>query len=153
MDSSRPAAQEVPVDVLPPVPHDAHRSVFAGPGEPPLAGLKTFYHPASGVVILGVDFVVFGTEAISGFLDTPIMSVVAFLVTFPLVFLIQRRWCADRNSVAFGKAFLGAFMAGLPFSIAGTIYGAAILMLSGLPHHPVEMLKRMATGQKLVNPK
>jgi hypothetical protein len=149
----RSTAHEVPVDVLPPVPQDAHRSVFAEPGEPPLSGLKTFYHPASGVVILGIDFIVFGTEAVSGFLDTPLMSVVAFLATFPLVFFVQRRWSLDRLPVAFGKAFLGAFMAGLPFSIAGTIYGAAILALSGLPHHPVEMLKRMATGQKLVNPK
>jgi hypothetical protein len=153
MEPFRPAAQEVPVDVLPPVPHDAHRSVFAAPGEPPLAGLKSFYHPGSGVVILGIDFIVFGTEAVSGFLDTPIMSVVAFLATFPLVFFIQRKWSGNSNATAFGKAFLGAFMAGLPFSIAGTIYGAAILALSGLPHHPVEMLKRMATGQKLVNPK
>jgi hypothetical protein len=149
----RSTAPEVPVDILPPVPHDAHSSVFAAPGEPPLSGLKTFYHPASGVVILGIDFIVFGTEAVSGFLDTPLMSVVAFLATFPLVFFVQRRWSLDRLPAAFGKAFLGAFMAGLPFSIAGTIYGAAILALSGLPHHPVEMLKRMATGQKLVNPK
>lgn len=153
MESSRPGVKEVPVDVLPPVPQDAHRSVFAQPGEPPLAGFRTFYHPASGVIILGIDFIVFGTEAVSGFLDTPIMSVVAFLVTFPLVFIVQRRWGLDKRSVALGKAFLGAFMAGLPFSIAGTLYGAAILALSGLPHHPVEMLKRMATGQKLVNQK
>lgn len=153
MQPFRSSAREVPVDVLPPVPHDAHRSVFAAPGEPPLAGLKTFYHPGSGVAILGIDFLVFGTELFTGFLTTPIMSVVAFIVTFFCVFFIQRKWALDRSSVAFGKAFLGAFMAGLPFSIAGTIYGGAILALSGLPHHPVEMLRRAVSGQKLVGPK
>ena len=153
MEPFRSTAREVPVDVLPPVPHDAHRSIFAAPGEAPLKGLKTFYHPASGVAILGIDFVVFGTELFTGFLDTPIMCVLAFLITFPVVFAIQRTWSGDRDSAAFGKAFLGAFMAGLPFSIAGTLYGAAILALSGLPHHPVEMLKRFASGQKLINPK
>ena len=57
------------------------------------------------------------------------------------------------NSTALGKAFLGAFMAGLPFSIAGTIYGAAILALSGLPHHPVEMAKRLISNRPMVDPK
>jgi len=114
--------------------------------------LKTFYHPASGIAILGIDFFVFGTELFSGFLDTPIMCVVAFVTTLPLVYLIQTKWSRDRGSVAFWKAFAGAFMAGLPFSIAGTIYGAAVLALSGLPHHPIEMVKRLMAGKGLSSP-
>jgi hypothetical protein len=152
MDTSSSTVREVPVTVLPPVPADAH-SPWAAPGEPPLAGLKTFYHPASGIAILGIDFLVFGTELFSGFLDTPFMCVFAFLVTFPLVFAIQKKWGLNPTSTALGKAFLGAFMAGLPFSIAGTIYGAAILALSGLPHHPVEMARRLASGRPMVDPK
>jgi hypothetical protein len=142
-------AREVPVDVLPPVPHDAALPTH----RPPLADVKTFYHPASGVVILGVDLLVFGPEFLSGFLDTPFMCVLAFLVTFPLVYLIQKRWSGDGGATALGKALLGAFMAGLPFSIAGTIYGAAILALSGLPHHPLEMAKRIMSGRPIVDPK
>src|SRR5579871_4073208 len=142
----------VQVEVLPPVPADA-RSPWSGPGEPPLSRLKTFYHPASGLAILGIDFVVFGTELVSGFLDTPFLSILAFLVTFPLVFVIQKKWSLDRNGAALGKALLGAFMAGLPFSIAGTIYGAAILALSGLPHHPVEMARRFLAGRPMVDSK
>jgi hypothetical protein len=152
MDPSPSTAREVPVDVLPPIPAEAH-SPWARPGEPPLAGLKTFYHPASGIAILGIDFLVFGTELFSGFLDTPIMCVFAFLITFPVVFAIQKKWGGNPNSTALGKAFLGAFMAGLPFSIAGTIYGAAILALSGLPHHPVEMAKRLISNRSMVDPK
>ena len=143
METSPSTAREVPVDVLPPVPADAH-SPWARPGEPPLAGLKTFYHPASGIAILGIDFLVFGTELFSGFLDTPFMCVFAFLVTFPIVFAIQKKWGGNPNSTAFGKAFLGAFMVGLPFPITGTMLGAAILALSGLPHHPVDAVKKLA---------
>lgn len=146
--------REVPVDVLPPVPGDARHSDSRTPAttQPPLAGLKTFYHPASGIAILVIDFVIFGTELFSGFLDVPIMCVVAFLITLPLIYQIQRKWSLDKGSVAFAKAFAGAFMAGLPFSIAGTMYGAAVLALSGLPHHPVEMVKRLVTGQALTRP-
>ena len=46
-------------------------------------------------------------------------------------------------AASFGKAFLGAFLAGLPFSIAGTMLGAAVIALSGLPHHPVDMVKKL----------
>ena len=146
-------AREVPVDVLPPVPHDEGTTVFGRPGEPPLAGLRTFYHPASGVVILGIDILVFGPEFLSGFLALPLMCVLAFLVTFPLVFLIQKKWGGNTTSSAAGKALIGAVLAGLPFSIAGTLFGAAVLALSGLPHHPVEMARRMFSGRPMVDSK
>jgi hypothetical protein len=148
METSRPA-QEIPVDVLPPVPHDAHLPVHL----PPLEEVKTFYHPASGITILGIDFLVFGTELFTGFLDTPLMCALAFLVTFPVVFAIQKKWGRNTTAAAFGKAFLGAFMAGLPFSIAGTIYGAAIIALSGLPDHPVEIARRFFNRHPIIDRK
>jgi hypothetical protein len=132
--------RNVPFDVLPPVPPDAaisHRPPA------PLSALKTFYHPASGVVILGIDLLVFGPEMLSGFLDLPVMCAVAFAVTFPLVYLIQTRWSRDGVASSLGKAFLGAFLAGLPFSITGTIFGAAVIALSGLPRNPVEAYKKI----------
>jgi hypothetical protein len=136
-----PETPEVPVDVLPPVPQDAH-----GPGVPakaPFSSLHTFYHPASGVVILMVDILAFGPEALTDFLATPLMCFLSFMITLPLVFLIQTRWRGDSGKVASGKAFLGAFLAGLPFSIAGTLFGAAVLTLSGLPRHPFEAVKQL----------
>jgi hypothetical protein len=36
-------------------------------------------------------------------------------------------------------------MVGLPFPITGTLLGAAILALSGLPHHPVDVVKKLAS--------
>ncbi len=151
MNSGPQKSQEVPVDVLPPLPKDAHSasqpSSPANTSSVPLAGLRTFYHPASGVVILGIDMLVFGPEMLSGFLDTPVMCVLAFMATLPLVFAIQLKWSKDTMAGAFGKAFLGAFLAGLPFSIAGTMLGAAVIALSGLPHHPVEIFKKLTSPQ------
>ena len=144
MSAGSPEAQEVPVDVLPPLPKDAYPPpVNTHPA--PFAGLRTFYHPASGVVILALDWLAFGTDLLTGFLALPWMCVLAFAVSFPLILAIQLKWTGDALPAAFGKAFLGAFMVGLPFPITGTILGAAILALSGLPHHPVDMVKRLAS--------
>lgn len=147
MSTSAPESREVPVDILPPLPKHGHAPVPVTEQPPPLSNWRTFYHPASGVVILGIDVIVFGPEMLSGFLDTPIMCVLAFLVTLPLVFLIQLKWSRDTGARAFGKAFLGAFLAGLPFSIAGTMLGAAVLALAGLPSNPVEALKKITSPQ------
>jgi len=132
MNTTGRPSDPIPVEVLPP-----EGSSFPSPrqAEPPLPpSPRTFYHPASGVAILGVDLLAFGSEALSGFLDTPAACVLAFAVTFVLVYLIQLKWSRDRPALSFGKAFFGAFLAGLPFSIAGGIFGALILALSGLPH-------------------
>jgi len=58
------------------------------------------------------------------------MCVISFLATFPIIMAIQRKWSKDAVPVAMGKAFIGAFMVGLPFPITGTLLGAAILALS-----------------------
>jgi hypothetical protein len=147
MSAETPEPREVPIDILPPLPPDAVQ-VRSPEATPPLSGWRTFYHPASGVVILGIDLLVFGSEVVSDFLDTPIMCVLAFAATFPLVFLIQWKWSRNSALASFGKAFLGAFLAGLPFSIAGTIYGAAVIALSGLPKNHVEAYHKLADRWK-----
>ena len=144
--------QEVPVDVLPPIPKDAPLPPPTNDRAVPFAGLRTFYHPASGVVILGLDWLAFGTDFLTGFLTgflaLPEMCVLVFLVSFALVLAIQVKWSKDQLPAAIGKSFLGAFLVGLPFPITGTILGAAILALSGLPHHPVDVVKKLAENGK-----
>jgi hypothetical protein len=108
--------------------------VLAEPETRPLPRWRTWYHPFSGALILGVDFLAFGTEFASGFLDTPAVSLLAFAATLPAVYLSQRRLAGDKAAPALLKALLGAVLAGLPFSIEGGIFGALVLMLSGLPH-------------------
>jgi hypothetical protein len=147
MNAGSSQAQEVPVDVLPPLPKDAPLPPpppAANDSSVPFANLRTFYHPASGVVILGLDWLAFGTDFLTGFLALPAICVLSFLVSFALVLAVQLKWTKDTIPNALGKAFLGAFLVGLPFPITGTFLGAAILILSGLPHHPVDVVKRLA---------
>jgi hypothetical protein len=96
---------------------------------------RTFFHPLSGLVILGVDWLAFGLDLPTEFLFTPLVSLVAFGVTFWAVAKIQMRDGDDRKHAYF-KAFLGAVAAGVPFPVTGTIVGATILLLSGLPGRP-----------------
>ena len=153
MEEVPTSSRAVPVDVLPPLPADAtdirdddERHPVAAP---PFSGLKTFFHPASGLAILGIDILCFGPQVIFPF-DVPVMCVLAFLATFPFVYFFQLKWSQDRPAAAFGKAFFGAFMAGLPFSIAGTMFGAAVLALAGLPRNPIEAFKKITShGLKL----
>ena len=137
-----PETRAVPVDILPPVPKDAPLPQTSE-NRTPFEGLRTFYHPASGVVILALDWLVFGTDLFTGFLAVPLMCVLSFLLSFVVLYSIQTKWAKDSMRTALGKSFMGAFLVGLPFPITGTLLGAAILTLSGLPHHPVEAVKRV----------
>jgi len=107
----------------------------APPSKPSLLErLETFYHPASGGLILGADLLAFGGEAMTGFLDTALVSAATFAVVFFGVMKIQRKWGHDLPRAAFWKAFLGALLAAIPLPITGTFLGTAILFLSGLHH-------------------
>ena len=96
------------------------------------ASPRTFFHPLSGLVILGVDWLAFGIELPTQLLLEPIVSLAAFAVTFWAVSKIQQR-DGDEPRWAVFKAVLGAVAAGVPFPITGTVLGTAILVLSGLP--------------------
>jgi hypothetical protein len=145
MSAGSAEIREVPVDVLPPVPRDTHPPVARGEERAPFENLNSFYHPASGVVILGIDWFVFGTDVLTDMLALPIMCVLSFIISFALVLGIQLKWSKNTMPVAMGKAFIGAFLVAVPFPITGTLLGGAILVLSGLPHHPVDAIKKLAS--------
>jgi hypothetical protein len=148
MSATSPDPRDVPLEVLPPLPSDARSlPVKSDESRTPFEDLKTFYHPASGVVILGLDWLIFGTDLFTDFLAVPVMCVLGFLVSFTLVAAIQRRWAKNELNASLGKAFLGAFLVAVPFPITGTLLGAAVLFLSGLPHHPVDFVKKLAASQ------
>ncbi len=111
------------------------------PPAPAPSSWETFYHPASGALILGADLLAFGGELATGFLDTLLVALATFAVVFAGVWAIQRRWGQPTESrrATFCKAFLGSFLAGIPFPIAGTVFGTAVLFLSGL--HRLRFLK------------
>lgn len=100
------------------------------PPEPASSG--TFFHPLSGAVILGLDWLAFGMEWATGFLGVAVVSVGVFALTYSLVYKVQTVFAKDSSDKARLKALLGAIAAAVPFPITGTVVGAAILALSGL---------------------
>ncbi len=101
--------------------------------EPPVLPRRKFWlHPASGLLILGVDWLFFAPEAMTGGAAALITTPLAFLIVTPGVFLIQRRRNHDSFRAALLKALLGGFVAAIPTSIGGTILGTLVLTLSGL---------------------
>lgn len=93
---------------------------------------KPFFQRASGAAILIVDWLCFGLAWEFGPLSMAVMSVTAFVVTYAVVWKIQTLQGDDDARRAHGKALLGALAAGVPFPVAGTVVGGAILALSGL---------------------
>ena len=93
---------------------------------------KFWLHPASGLLVLGVDWLFFAPEAATFELAAIVTSPLAFLITATGVFWIQRSKSNDSIGKAALKALLGGFIAGIPTSIAGTIFGTLVLMMSGL---------------------
>lgn len=89
-------------------------------------------HPATAVLILGVDWLFFGAEVISLGGGVVVTSFAAFAITAIGVFLIQRRRGGDSRTRAAIKALFGGAVAGVPTSIGGTVIGAAVLAMAGL---------------------
>ncbi|HWN94694.1 MAG TPA: hypothetical protein VNT99_06665 [Methylomirabilota bacterium] len=93
---------------------------------------KFWLHPASGLLILAVDWFFFAPEALTFAAAAVITSPLAFIITAGGVFWIQRRKNGDSFASAAWKALLGGLVAAIPTSIAGTILGTSVLVLSGL---------------------
>ena len=95
-------------------------------------GSGSFLHPATGALILGLDWLLFsGTVATGG---AALMLAVVLGLTLGSIgtCCIQRFWARERWSRAVLKGMLGGMVVGLPFPIGGTIVGGAVLASSGL---------------------
>lgn len=88
-------------------------------------------HPASGALILAVDWLFFAPEALTAGIADIITCPLAFLITTAGVFWIQRKRNGDSFGAALAKAIFGGIMAGLPTPIGGTLLGTVVLVLSG----------------------
>lgn len=93
---------------------------------------KSVLHPGTGALILAVDWLFFGTEALTLGGAVILSSIAAFTITAIGVFWIQRNKGGDSFAAAAVKAFLSGVVAGIPTSIGGTALGGIILALSGL---------------------
>lgn len=93
---------------------------------------RTWLHPVSALVILGIDWLLFAEEVITFELALPLTCVLGFVSTTIAVYWIQRRKQGDARGTALLKALFGGFIAGLPTSVGGTVLGTVVLMMAGL---------------------
>jgi hypothetical protein len=96
----------------------------------PLPG--RFVLPATGLLVLGLDWLLFSNEAATLGLATPLTAIVGFLAGSLGAYHLQRHYGRDSNPAAIFKSLLAGVFVGLPFPLAGTIVGAWVLAKSGL---------------------
>ena len=98
-------------------------------------------HPLSGLAMLGLDWLLFGSEALSDFLLepwlVPIGAVLGFIATFAIErFYARRGWKRSLLAAIFGGCVVGA-----PLPVGGTVVGLLVIALSGL-RRTAKLLKR-----------
>lgn len=96
------------------------------------ASSSTFLHPASGAVILGLDWLLFSGTVVSLGLSTPVLGVLGFVAGTIGTAVIQKMYGGDGSGKSLLKGLLGGIAVGIPMPIAGTAVGGAVIALSGL---------------------
>lgn len=92
----------------------------------------TFLHPASGIIILGLDWLLFSGNAITLGLSTLGLAGIGFALGGLGTGLAQRVFHGDGVVKALLKGLLAGITVGLPLPVAGTAIGGGILALSGI---------------------
>jgi hypothetical protein len=88
--------------------------------------------PATGLWILGLDWLLFSQNATSLGLATPLVVVAGFLLGTAGSYVFQRRFAADTRSAAWLKSIAAGLIVGVPLPLAGTVVGGWVLVNSGL---------------------
>jgi hypothetical protein len=94
---------------------------------------RTWLHPWTGVTILGLDWLLFGSNLLSGMALTPIFIVLGALSGFVAAYFIERRRAGRPVGRSLLAGLLAAAVVGAPLPLAGTLVGAWVIALSGLP--------------------
>lgn len=77
-------------------------------------------HGFSGVLLLILDNALWGANAVSLGIATPLVCFIAFLFTGTGVFLVQKYMSEDDTGLALAKGFVVGVLAGVPTSIVGS---------------------------------
>jgi hypothetical protein len=89
-------------------------------------------HPATGGLVLALDWLLFSGEALSLGTATPLTATLGGLATALATYRIQSKMAGDLSRPARLKAILAGVVVALPFPVGGTILGTMILASSGL---------------------
>lgn len=92
----------------------------------------TFLHPASGLLILGLDWLFFSGSVVTLGLSTPALALLGFVTGSVGTAVIQRHFHGDGTGKSVLKGLLAGITVGIPLPIAGTAVGGGVLALSGL---------------------
>jgi hypothetical protein len=93
---------------------------------------RPLLHPATGLAILGLDWLLFSGTVMSGGGLLPAMVAGGFVLGAASTWLIQSRLAGDSKRGALWKALAAGAVVGAPMPIGGTVVGATILSASGL---------------------
>jgi len=94
--------------------------------------IPTWFHPAGGLLVLALDWLLFSGGVLTLGLSTPLLLTLAALGAAGGVAGIQRRYHDDSRRMSLLKGVVGGIVVGLPLPIAGTGVGGLVLALSGL---------------------
>lgn len=89
-------------------------------------------HPYSAGLLILIDNVFFGANALTLGLSTPILAILAFSITGTGVFLVQKFLAGESAGESIARAFFIGVLAGIPTSIFGTSVGLLVLARAGL---------------------
>lgn len=92
----------------------------------------TFLHPASGLLILGLDWLFFSGSLVTLGLSTPALALLGFGTGSVGTAFVQRQFHRDNTGKSVLKGLLAGITVGIPLPIAGTAVGGGVLALSGL---------------------
>ncbi len=95
-------------------------------------GGRSWLHPLSGIVILGLDWLLFSGNVITAGAGTLATSLTGFLAGGLATLWLQRRFGGDAPDQALVKGLAAGIAVGIPFPIFGTLLGGTVLALSGL---------------------
>jgi hypothetical protein len=93
---------------------------------------KRFMLPATGLLIMGLDWLLFSEDVASFGLLIPLTPLVGLVAGGIGTYLLQTRYGQDSKLAAGLKGLLAGILVGIPFPLAGTLAGGAILASSGL---------------------
>lgn len=91
-----------------------------------------FLLPATGVLILGLDWLLFSKEVASLGMATPVTFVIGFMLGSFGAYHLQRYYARNTRSAALLKALLAGVLVGVPFPLVGTLAGGWVIASSGL---------------------
>ncbi|HVT30996.1 MAG TPA: hypothetical protein VHE81_23525 [Lacipirellulaceae bacterium] len=104
--------------------------------------------PATGLWIMGLDWLLFSEDAASFGLSIPFTCVVGLLAGSIGTYHLQTRYGLDSRPVALIKALLAGILVGIPFPLAGTLAGTWILANSGIAGLKSRFLRDRLFGRR-----